>query len=120
MAEEMFYERNPNLWDWRDHRVVRFDDHPMPFQPEIGSVSHPVYRSLLNFMAPASAAAFPGQNDTNVHPTWEYHKFIGFTPANHTPAGTPMPEHLVVDHVFQYGAPTNTYEPLFPALSPSV
>ena len=110
MAEEQFYERNPNLWDWHDGSVVRFD-YPgadMPFQPEIGSVSHPVWRSLLNFMTADSAASFPGPGDTNVHPTWTYHKFIGFTPKNETPAATPVPARLVTDHIYQYGAPANT------------
>ena len=109
MAEEQFYERNPNLWDWHNGKVVRFD-YPgaqMPFQPEIGSVSHPVYQSLLNFMDADSAEAFPQQGDTNVHPTWTYHKFIGFTPKNVTPANTPVPSNLVVDHIYAYGAPNN-------------
>ena len=90
--------------------MVRFD-YPgahMPFQPEIGSVSHPTFASLQRFLSPTSAAAFPQIGDTAVPETWEYHKFIGFTPATITPAETPVPAHLVVDHVYNYGAPANT------------
>jgi mannosylglycoprotein endo-beta-mannosidase len=103
MQEELFYERNPDLWDWHNHTRVRFRG-KLPFQPEIGSVSHPTLASLLRFMKPKSAAAFPGFGDSNVHPVWEYHKFAGFAPKT---KATGKDLSILVDHVYQYGVPRN-------------
>ena len=59
-----FFERNPGLYMWEDHRVVRADRLALGFQPEIGSVSTPVLRSLRRFLSPAALRAFPAEGAT--------------------------------------------------------
>jgi hypothetical protein len=109
LSEDLFYERNPDLWVWQNHTRIRFDypSAKLPFQPEIGSVSHPTYESLLRFMSPSVAAAFPGKGDSNVHSVWTYHKFIGFASQGKTTIDRMISSDLVVDHVYRYGAPSN-------------
>ena len=94
MEERMFYERNPGMWDWKNYTQFRLDRIKIPFNPEIGSVSFPTIQSLLRFMSPESAESFPGFNNSNIHPVWEYHKYLGFASEKE-------------DHIYKYGKPAN-------------
>lgn len=104
LEEELFFERNPGLWDWKDHKHARFNYSKVAFQPEIGSVSVPTLASLHRFMTAESANRFPGFEDSNVTNVWDYHKFIGFT-SNRQPFNPT--ENIRVDHIHKYGAPKN-------------
>eukprot|EP00980_Cylindrotheca_fusiformis_P019309 scaffold6632_cov102-Cylindrotheca_fusiformis.AAC.4 len=109
LEEAMFYERNPGLWDWQNHSHARLNETKIAFQPEIGSASFPTLRSLLRFMSSESAEYFPGYQDTNVHPTWKYHNFLGFT-SERNPFAEDENQKGKVDLIYQYGAPMNISE----------
>ena len=59
-----FFERNPGLYMWEAHRIVRADHLEIGFQPEIGSVSTPTLRSLRRFLSPAALRRFPARGAT--------------------------------------------------------
>jgi mannosylglycoprotein endo-beta-mannosidase len=106
LEEALFYERNPGLWDWQNHINARLNDTKIAFQPEIGSSSFPPLSSLLRFISPESAKSFPGYQDANVHPSWDYHKFLGFT-SQRKPFAKDQTENTKVDLIYQYGTPMN-------------
>ena len=54
-----FYERNPGLRFWNKTRADRLK---IAFQPEIGSISTPVFESMRQFMSKERLEAFPGSN----------------------------------------------------------
>ena len=54
-----FSRRNPGLLFWNGTRA---DALRLGFQPEIGSISVPMYDSLRRWMSPAAREAFPGVN----------------------------------------------------------
>lgn len=106
LEEALFYQRNPGLWDWKNHSHARLEDVKIAFQPEIGSSSFPTLASLLRFMSRETAESFPGYQDTSVHPTWEYHNFLGFT-SQRKPFSNDQTEIIKVDLIHQYGTPSN-------------
>jgi hypothetical protein len=57
-------------------------------------------------MSPESRNAIPGYQDSNVHPTWQYHNFLGFT-SHRNPYAKDPADDLKVDLIYQYGAPAN-------------
>lgn len=106
MEESFYYERNPGLYDWKNHEHYRLLEIPIAFQPEIGSASFPTLASLRRFMNSDSLNAIPGYEDSNIHPTWQYHNFLGFT-SHRKPYAKDPADNLKVDLIYQYGAPTN-------------
>ena len=77
-----FATRNPGMTMWRDHKVVRADDLPIAFQPEIGSTSTPTYASLRRFLTKNGGLKhFPDRAGRNgsVGKEWTYHRHIGYT-----------------------------------------
>jgi hypothetical protein len=48
LDEREFFERNPGLYFENQSRY----DFPIAFQPELGSVSLPVFESLSRFLSP--------------------------------------------------------------------
>ena len=60
MEEAFYYERNPGLYDWKNHEHYRLLEFPIAFQPEIGSASFPTMASLSRFMSAESLNTIPG------------------------------------------------------------
>jgi hypothetical protein len=104
MQPAEFFERNPNLFYYAEGKVQRADKIAVAFQPEIGSVSTPVFESLKRFMSADALAAFPkrGAGLADVHPVWSYHKYIPYTDNR--------PQYEQYDHIYSYGAPANASE----------
>ena len=71
-----FSQRNPGMMMWRNKTLVRADDLHLAFQPEIGSVSIPVYDSLRRFLSPAALAEFPGSSSPSPGADWVYHTYL--------------------------------------------
>lgn len=91
---QWYNERNPGL--------AGYSDCPISFQPETGSASTPVYRSLRRFLSASALAAFPAYLSREVHPAWQYHKYLPYTST--TAAGRSY------DHIYAYGEPNSTAE----------
>ena len=112
-----FYERNPNLYGWIDSKLHRLDGFdvtvPVAFQPELGSVSTPVFESLRQWMGTEALAAFPKEGagpegSTDIHPIWAFHKYIPFSDfrSKYREDNTGAPH----DFLYSYGTPTNASE----------
>jgi mannosylglycoprotein endo-beta-mannosidase len=88
----MYNTRNPGL--------LGYEDVPISYQPEVGSVSTPVFRSLQRFLPPSSLAseAMPNYLSSRVDDMWNYHKYIPYTTEN------------AYDHIYAYD----------PSIKPSV
>jgi mannosylglycoprotein endo-beta-mannosidase len=80
LPEQWYNERNPGL--------ANYSKIAISFQPEVGSVSTPVLRSLKRFLPPESLTpeALPSKGDVSVDTTWNYHKYITYT----TPIAHPI------------------------------
>lgn len=65
---------------------------PISFQPEVGSVSTPVFRSMQRFLSPRSLAAdaVPAKNAKVVDAEWDYHKYITYSTGDY-------------DHIYAFG-----------------
>lgn len=85
---QWYMERNPGL--------PGFENTPISFQPEVGSVSTPVLRSMRRFLPPESLvpAALPNKLSSKVDPMWDYHKYIPYSTGSY-------------DHIYAY-SPTAT------------
>jgi len=114
LEEALFYERNPGLWDWQNYKHARFNYSKVAFQPEIGSISLPVLASLLRFMTHESAKDIPGYEDSNIHHVWDYHNYLGLT-SHRLPYAEDASLDTKVDHIYQYGSPSNISEYCFRA-----
>lgn len=101
LDEEWYQERNPGVYDWQNNSYIRISN--FSFQPEVGSVSFPTLTSLLRFMTSTSANAIPndGVHESNIHPTWHYHKFETFRTVR---------SNLTIQHMDKYGPVSNISE----------
>jgi len=92
-------------WQWSSERnpgLAGYEQCPISFQPETGSVSTPVIRSLRRFLSPAALESFPGPQSVEVHPLWEFHKYLPYSSA--------VPGGGLLDHIYAYGAPASAEE----------
>ena len=98
LPSQWYSERNPGL------SGAGYATCPISFQPETGSVSTPVLRSLQRFLSPSSLRRFPSNgnaSDQNVDDMWTYHKYIPYTSS--TSSGN-------YDHIYAYGEPVSAGE----------
>ncbi len=101
-----FAERNPGLTFWNGTRA---DNLEISFQPELGSVTNPSYKSMRRFLSPAALQRFPGSGNGAAHPEYAFHNWLGFTTPNRTWNGLSAP----FDHIRNYcggSAPANASE----------
>jgi mannosylglycoprotein endo-beta-mannosidase len=113
-----YRERNPGL--------LGYNETPIGFQPEVGSVSSPkvtllfqiififslslndLYfqlESLKRFLSPESLKNFPqkmSSDSSTVSHSWDYHKYISFTTKDDISGA--------YDHIYAYGDPVDALE----------
>jgi mannosylglycoprotein endo-beta-mannosidase len=71
MPAEFYKTRNPGL--------AGYENTPQSINPELGSVGTPEYESMQLFLSEDVLASFPTRLSTEVHPTWDYHKYESYT-----------------------------------------
>jgi mannosylglycoprotein endo-beta-mannosidase len=92
-----YQERNPGL--------AGYNQTPVAFNPEVGSVSCPTDRSMRRFLSEESMNNFPKKFSSDLNDTWGYHKYISFT----TAADTTNVEGDY-DFIYSYGPPDDIEE----------
>jgi len=89
---------------------VAYRNTPISFQPEVGSVSTPVLRSLQRFLSTKSLKHFPSENagteSADVDEEWRFHKYISYTSNVTDQQG----DTRFYDHIYAYGVPSNAEE----------
>lgn len=70
LPAQWYEERNPGL------SAGGYSTCPISFQPETGSVSTPVLRSLQRFLPRDSLQKFPSKLSEVVDEQWDYHKYM--------------------------------------------
>ena len=87
LPSQWYAERNPGLGG--------YNTTPISYQPEVGSVSTPTLKSLRRFLSAKSLADFsvppPLADETDVHYSWRYHKYLPYTSKSHN-----------YDHIYAY------------------
>jgi mannosylglycoprotein endo-beta-mannosidase len=92
MRESIFFTRNPGL---------NKPNFSIGFQPELGSISNPVYESMARFLTTPTLEDIPRENATSgdiVNSVWQYHTYLPFTDSSGA------------DFLYAYGAPANASE----------
>jgi hypothetical protein len=70
----------PSIWyQNRNPGLSGYNETPISFQPEVGSVSSPTIDSLRMFLDNKSLDSFPSQFSSILNNSWNYHKYISFT-----------------------------------------
>jgi mannosylglycoprotein endo-beta-mannosidase len=89
-----YQERNPGL--------AGYNETPMAFNPEVGSVSCPTASSMRRFLSEESLNSFPQQFSSSLNGSWGYHKYISFTTTDDVEG-----DH---DFIYSYGPPLDIDE----------